>query len=154
MSTPLEAPAPDMPTGSSNPVSWKGWFQKIGTWLSGLSPAGAAAYDSGPQAISPNGVFTSSATVRRNGKRVATAGALVASASASFSTTFVKIGTLPSTGTVRPATSAYITVGVFGAGNLQLMFTNGGDINARALTGTVSLVSGASIYLDGLGWSL
>ena len=47
MSTPLTAPKPDMPTGSSNPVSWKSWFTKIGDWIGGLSPSGVTAYDTG-----------------------------------------------------------------------------------------------------------
>lgn len=51
MSTPLTAPKPDMPTGSSNPVSWKSWFIKIGDWINGLSPSGATVYDTGWVAI-------------------------------------------------------------------------------------------------------
>lgn len=155
MSTPATSPKPDMPAGSSNPVSLKAWFAKIGDWITGLSPAGATAYDSGAQAIIPAGVFTASgAAARRQGSRAVASGALVASAAASFTSAFVKIATLPTSGSLRPASSRYYTVGVFNAGSLQLMVTATGDINARALSGTVSLVSGASIYLDGIAWDL
>lgn len=155
MSTPITSPAPDMPTGSSNPVSWKSWFIKIGDWIKALSPAGATGYDSNAQAITANTGYTSSgASVRRQGNRAACSGALVSSATATITTVFTKIGTLPAGGSLRPPLSRFYTVGVFGTSPLQLQFTNAGDVNARALTGTVSLVNGTSIYLDGLVWDL
>lgn len=155
MSIPTNATLPDMPTGTSNPSSWKGWFTRIGSWINGMSPAGASAYDSGPLAVIPGGVFTApDAAIRRQGRRAIASGALVASSPATFTSAFVKIGTLPASGSLRPPSSRFYSVGVFGAGHLQVQMTASGDINVRALQSSVTLATGASIYLDGMAWDL
>lgn len=89
MSTPLTSPAPDAPSGSSNPVSLKSWFTKITDWIMSLSPAGASVYDTGWLAYTPtvSGMTNMGATgrYRRVGKAVraevtvAVSGASVAS---------------------------------------------------------------------------
>ena len=106
MSTPLTSPAPDAPTGSSNPVSLKSWFTKITDWITGLSPAGAAVYDTGwittgvGVMVSSNWTL-SSYVLRRVGHRVTgrlvltfTGGPLSSDAGGDFAN--AAIGTLPS----------------------------------------------------------
>lgn len=51
MSTPTTSTGPTPPSGTSNPVTMRGWFKAIIDWIVGLSPAGATKYDSGWVAV-------------------------------------------------------------------------------------------------------
>ena len=56
MSTPLNSPHPEVPSGSSNPFDLVPWFQKIVDWIKGLSPSGASKFDT--DYIQDNAGFT------------------------------------------------------------------------------------------------
>ena len=70
MSTPFTSPAPDSPSGSSNPVSLKSWFTKITDWIVSLSPAGASVYDSGWQTVPLASGISGQLRYRRVGMQV------------------------------------------------------------------------------------
>lgn len=70
MSIPLNSTAPPGPSGSSNPVSLKGWFNGIVDWIRGLSPTGATVYDTGWVLMAQETGWTVTGAYRRIGKTV------------------------------------------------------------------------------------
>ena len=105
--------------------------------------------------VTPASGFTGSrAIARRSGPLAHLSGALVASAPATVTTGFTVVGTLPDF--ARPAVdpvlaqSRFFTVAIFGAGVAQLRISTSGVVDIRALTGTLSLVAGTAIYIDGV----
>lgn len=96
MSTPFTSPQPDMPTGTSNPVSWKSWFTKIGDWIKALSPPGAAVYDTGWLAVTAlSGSTAQFAQARRIGTAVYFRGQLGKTDGTAWAAGVVTIGTVP-----------------------------------------------------------
>ena len=67
MSTPTTSTGPTPPSGTSNPVSLRGWFASIIDWIKALVPAGATAYDTGWVQLSSTGVTI---FARRTGRTV------------------------------------------------------------------------------------
>lgn len=70
MSIPVNSTAPPGPSGSSNPVSMKGWFNGIVDWIRGLSPSGSTVYDTGWVAMPAETGWTVTGAYRRVGKIV------------------------------------------------------------------------------------
>lgn len=77
MATPTDSAAPDAPTNSSIFAGVKTlvqWFSEVPTWIRGLSPSGASAYDTGWVDLAPGTGFSIGAggwiKYRRIGKNV------------------------------------------------------------------------------------
>lgn len=120
MSTPTTTTSPPQPTGSSNPVSIKFWWQVICNWINLLSPDGATAYDTGWVNLTlTNGwaaVGTNTPAYRRIGRTVFLRGRVSGGAASSIA------ATLPAD--ARPGTLSNAMVREGGGTGYTLMLIN------------------------------
>lgn len=157
MSTPLTSPAPTPPSGSSNPVPLRSWFKSITDWIVGLSPAGAAVYDTGWVNVPAWTNFTSTMQVRRRGRTVEARGGFNPSATLTLAGTFVTVGQLPAgfipDGGLRcggagwPATSTVFDVNIGTDGIIQ--FRSNASLSLTSGSGTFLNIAGRSWLVGG-----
>lgn len=154
MATPTDSAAPDAPTPSSIFAGVKTlvqWFSEVPTWIRGLSPSGASAYDTGWLDCTPVGAgFTGTCKARRWGMFVEVRfdfTAIPSSAANAYTSLANLPGAIP-----KPSTTAR-GAGFFGGASpasAPAYVTTGGVVSIGNTTTTARTVAlGTVVYLAG-----